>query len=599
MEPTSEILLGRRRIEGVPGYELVKDLQWSNKNQRWRMQFQLTLPLNEGGVSGIIPDITRWYLLVSPSYPQGEIDIYPAKEGGITATFQHQNCNQANAATPWREGKLCVNTGLRNFARRGYDSEPYEAATRLRWHIQRCILWLELANVGQLSAPGEPLELPHYPTKRRKTVAFSENEKGFSAWQGIPDPAGQVQLNQLNAEREVVYVKSFYGKGRKPIVDITWGAHLTESSLSEVSGIWVMLKDIVVLEPWQAPITWQDLFKVAEDQGINLESLAKDLYCKAWKGQPSILLLGFPISDKIGANPKQIHWLAVQLDKPPALKGFRPNSADLPKACAKYVFRKTGTLEWLGTENWDRNQINTRGKLPPSITDQNIVVIGAGALGSALVELFARAGCTRITVLDDGITEVGNLSRHVLTLDDIKKDKFEALVRRLNKISPSISAVSNNKSIREALRTNKDFLLDFDLIIEATASDKVLYELARANFSAKSKFVSLSLGLHARRVFCYMAHFHSDIDSDFDRYMENWMEKEQVAYQEVEELPRDGLGCWHPLFPARADDVWMLTAVAVKVLESYVVNEEKSTSFSVFEQTYVDGVFSGISKANA
>ncbi|MBD2717107.1 ThiF family adenylyltransferase [Microvirga sp. STR05] len=597
MEPTAELLLGRRHIEGVSGYELVDDFEWSSKNQRWVLQFQLTLPLNEEGVNGIIPNTTRWYLLVSSSYPQGEIDIYPAKEDGITVTFQHQNYNHAGGSAPWRKGNLCVNTGLRSFSRRGYDSEPYDPAKRLRWHIQRCKLWLELANIGQLSVIGEPLELPHYPTKTLKTIAFSENAKSFANWQLLPDRAGLVRLKQLNAKLGVFYTESFQGKANKTIVDMTWGTFLTESNFSETSGIWIMLKDIVVLEPWQAPATWEELAKIAENQNIDIIKLARETYCKAWKFQPSILLLGFPIPEKVGEDPIQLHWLAVQLDKPPTFKGFRPKSAELPKACASYIFRKTSTIEWLTTENWDRAQVSSRGKLPSSIIGHNILVIGAGSLGSALVELLARAGCIHITVLDNDILEVGNMARHVLTLDDLKKSKSESLVRRVNKIFPSINAVSNTKSIREALRINNDFLLGFSLIIDATASDQVLYELARANFLNGSIFASFSLGLYAHRVFCYTAPFHSDIDSDFNNNMDKWMEKEQAAYHEAEELPRDGLGCWHPLFPARSDDVWMLTAVALKTLESFIINEVKSTSFSVFEQSYIDGAFAGIIKA--
>jgi hypothetical protein len=597
MEPTAELLLGRRRIEGVSGYELIDDIKWSSKNQRWVMHFKLTLLLDEGGIDGIIPNTTFWYLLVGPSYPQGEIDIYPAKENGITATFQHQNYNHAGGRAPWREGKLCVNTGLRSFARRGYDSEPYDAAMRLRWHIQRCKLWLELAHVGELSVLGEPLELPHYPTKTLKTVAFSENARSFAEWQLLPDQVGLVRLKQLNAKPSVFYTESFQSKGNKTILDVTWGTHLTEANFSEMSAIWVMVRNIIVLEPWQAPATWEELAKAAEKQGIDIIKLAKEAYCKAWKLQPSILLLGFPIPEKVGDDPVQIHWLAVQLDKPLTLKGFRPNSAELPKAYASYIFRKTNTVEWLATENWDHAQISSRGKLPPLITDYNILVIGAGSLGSSLVELLARAGCTQMTVLDNDIVEVGNLARHVLILDDLKKSKSESLVRRMNKISPAINAISNTKSIREALRINKDFLLSFSLIIDATASDQVLYELARANLLNESVFASFSLGLYGRRIFCYVSHFHKDIDSDFSSYMEKWMEKEKTAYYDVEELPRDGLGCWHPLFPARSDDVWMLTAVALKALESFIINKIKSTSFSVFEQSYVDGAFVGITKA--
>lgn len=61
-----------------------------------------------------------------------------------------------------------------------------------------------------------------------------------------------------------------------------------------------------------------------------------------------------------------------------------------------------------------------------------------------------------------------------------------------------------------------------------------------------------------------------------------------------EEFPREGVGCWHPVFPARADDISMMAAVGVKYLESIVVTYPTEPTLTVFEQQFENGVFTGM-----
>lgn len=35
-------------------------------------------------------------------------------------------------------------------------------------------------------------------------------------------------------------------------------------------------------------------------------------------------------------------------------------------------------------------------------------------------------------------------------------------------------------------------------------------------------------------------------------------------------MPWEGIGCWHPVFPARADDIALNAALAVKFIESFL-----------------------------
>ena len=64
---------------------------------------------------------------------------------------------------------------------------------------------------------------------------------------------------------------------------------------------------------------------------------------------------------------------------------------------------------------------------------------------------------------------------------------------------------------------------------------------------------------------------------------------------DLDELPRDGPGCWHPRHPARIDDVWMMSAAAVKLVEQAIDLPPKAPSLTVLEQHKdAKGNFAGI-----
>ncbi len=117
IEPTQELLAGRRALEDLNGVELLKDCVWNKDVSQWVLYCRLTI---KGEVGNFLSNATLWYVLISPLYPRGAIDFYPAKEGGISRTFQHQRYNAVGVPDrPWRTGNICLQTGLRGFGRQG------------------------------------------------------------------------------------------------------------------------------------------------------------------------------------------------------------------------------------------------------------------------------------------------------------------------------------------------------------------------------------------------------------------------------------------------------------------------------------------------
>ena len=59
------------------------------------------------------------------------------------------------------------------------------------------------------------------------------------------------------------------------------------------------------------------------------------------------------------------------------------------------------------------------------------------------------------------------------------------------------------------------------------------------------------------------------------------------------DLPRDGIGCWHPLFPATASDMWMAAGTVQKAMERFVACREHDSLVMVYEAQFVDQMFAG------
>lgn len=110
-------------------------------------------------------------------------------------------------------------------------------------------------------------------------------------------------------------------------------------------------------------------------------------------------------------------------------------------------------LEKIGEEGQDK------------ISNAEVLVIGAGALGSTISEGLTRAGVGKITVVDRDFVELSNLQRQTLyEEDDIGKAKAEVAVEHLQKINSDITLeyevidVSSNNI--ERLVKGKDIVLD-------------------------------------------------------------------------------------------------------------------------------------------
>ena len=109
--------------------------------------------------------------------------------------------------------------------------------------------------------------------------------------------------------------------------------------------------------------------------------------------------------------------------------------------------------------------------------ERRILVLGAGSLGSPIIDVFARAGVGNIDIVDSQIFEPPNVSRHLLGMSAIMQSKATAIAARLQKEIPGLLirgfAADARRWCAENCAPGK-----YDLIVDLTAEASVRIFLA-------------------------------------------------------------------------------------------------------------------------
>lgn len=599
-EPSPALLAGRRALDDVTGFTLLTDWTWNQHVGKWVLLCRLTINVPD---TSLITPSTDWYVMVDASYPWGKIKLYPAKVGGIDKTFQHQSYNGIGQdSVPWRTGDICIDTRVQVLGRHAVNPEPFDAHQRLPWRICRAIAWLEAAGHDKLTFPGEPFELPWFPKcpDAPVKVAFWEDESTFEQWQTIEQRFGSTGI--IMTDFNHVVVKQFCSSDGKILLDPKWGDAIPSSDKKIIKGIWLRLEAPPVLPPWEIPTTWGGLQPILHQNQLTLDALPTRMTSALRDGQRHIALLGYPIPRNIGAPTCRMYWTAIWLPHlsfgNQKMDGFRPNETGYRQRDKAKVFYNNAKIDWLDTNNWSTEQIMSRGKLPDNITKRRVCIIGTGALGSVISEMFVRAGVEEIVIIDNDIVEIGNLVRHTTLLTDLNQPKSQAIAQRLRAISPQVHVTAIITAFPQLSPPEMECVRESDIVIDCTAEDSVIYHLSQFDWPKSLLFISLSLGFQAKRLYCY-----STYDKAFphDAYRESigqWLLKEREEMGDFE-FPQEGIGCWHPVFPARIDDVWMFASLAIKYIEKAAKITPTQPELAIFEQEFQEGICIGIRKCES
>ncbi|GAA4459348.1 hypothetical protein GCM10023189_32930 [Nibrella saemangeumensis] len=273
---------------------------------------------------------------------------------------------------------------------------------------------------------------------------------------------------------------------------------------------------------------------------------------------------------RVGEEPYRYHWHALKL-LPLTLKATPKSRIDL----ARNRLRSSCQLNWQArSENWHPEDVQNRGRLGADLTSARVVLLGAGALGSALAEQLIRMGVQQLTIIDDDCFEAGNLVRHTLSMSDLYAPKATALAQRLNQVNASAHVIGIAGAIPTAEPVVEKALAEATLLIDATANDIVLKEIPFKSLPATIPVISCSLGIHAERLFFYASPNHLFNWDLFNAWFGPYREEENHLATQLD-LPR-GIGCWHALVPAPFNRVIGLASIAIELIEQVYTQSKKT-----------------------
>ena len=123
------------------------------------------------------------------------------------------------------------------------------------------------------------------------------------------------------------------------------------------------------------------------------------------------------------------------------------------------------------------------------ISSSNVLIIGAGGLGSPISIYLAAMGVGKIGIVDKDKVEISNLSRQIIfTTNDLKKQKSSAAVYKLKKINPHIKLKSFSTKITKK-NINK-IAREFDILIDG--SDNFRTRFLINDYCLKNKKILIS-----------------------------------------------------------------------------------------------------------
>lgn len=110
---------------------------------------------------------------------------------------------------------------------------------------------------------------------------------------------------------------------------------------------------------------------------------------------------------------------------------------------------------------------------------QHVLILGAGALGSFVVEHLAKAGVGQITLVDPDILTAANIGRHLLGVDSVNKLKAKAVAERVNLGYPATTITPKVMSAAQWFQKNDLSSVDYILDITGESDVRRLVERTR------------------------------------------------------------------------------------------------------------------------
>ncbi|WP_299560586.1 molybdopterin-synthase adenylyltransferase MoeB [Enterovirga sp.] len=122
-----------------------------------------------------------------------------------------------------------------------------------------------------------------------------------------------------------------------------------------------------------------------------------------------------------------------------------------------------------------------------------VLVIGAGGLGSPLIQYLAAAGIGTVGVVDDDTVSLSNLQRQVLHgTPDLGRPKVESAAAAIARLNPHVRLVPH--PTRLTVENGRRLVADYDLVADGSDNFATRYAVSDACFHEGRPLVTAALG---------------------------------------------------------------------------------------------------------
>lgn len=338
----------------------------------------------------------------------------------------------------------------------------YDPSDGMFGFFERVEQWMRAAGKGELDPDDAPLHPPvAYPTSSTTFVVRADAPTGV-ADHGIW--IGRAELREFRDDR----------------FDLVGWTKLDDWADADPGH--PIAAAILFDKPLAAefPTKVNDLIELIENAGLPfaiLYSLLRIFSLAGSEEKHAYFVLGAPMRRKAPGEPLRPH-LTVWEITPDTLKELRAmvlskgEDVAARKELAKWMVE--ASVKWCKVFENRPEIVNRRdgGTLLAALSGKRVLLLGCGALGSAVAEMILRCGAAKLHLVDHGIVNPGILVRQRYADSDIGLIKAHALQARLKAIGLVCVVTSDAHNLSNQALSRFDFT-EWDLVIDATASASV------------------------------------------------------------------------------------------------------------------------------
>ncbi len=473
-------------------------------------------------------------------YPLGDLKFITKDFDGLP----HQNF----------DGSLCLNTNFVN-----------HTLTRLNLEIEKFKSYI--GDYYENGIEDSHYEYSAFDAKGLVTLIFQENDFNFSRFD---TPYGQFKYSVLSYHRneknkitQLTALAQNLGN-----IDYYWSSSYRMKD--KYIGAWVYLNSEPVHYKKNRIRSWSDL---SQKLPLGFSDFFRN-FCKSsanYKLYPNglepnfFLAVGYKIPS---SNGFEIHWDLILIPR-----------YDFARKTLQSIDRYNKEILWDNTYNASYDRYFGRGALSQEFSNRKTLVIGNGAIGSSLSEIFVRAGLRKIDLADIDIVEPGNICRSSYDFTEVSFSKSVQLKQKLENISPFVEVNIFNELKATSPKSEKyqeifEKLNSYDLIFDCTANNEIIQMLTDMKLSNLVCYISMS---NKAREMIFVT--NSDNSNIIER--RNQMLYSFGTFTEPEF--REGTGCWHPTFEASNFDINQLLNFTVRKINSFFMDNVPPRSFYSFK----------------